>query len=235
MFKLVPKIHLTIFPKAMTGYNSSVLYTDNCTLSAGDKTLHPAYFSYPSNPEWDTGSDVGYDNITNEVTPILTVYMQVANVERRSCCNKPNTILECIRASDFSEGSRVAPALAEGTPWPKPGLTAGAKGGIAAGVVVFVLAVGGIVLYLWIAKRKKRARAASAAAQFDARSSDDDVKLPPEADAGLGIHELTPVDRKQELEGANVSELGDGRSKPSELANTSGPVELPAENTQGKQ
>jgi hypothetical protein len=215
----------------MTGYNSSPLYTDNCTLSAGDKTLYPAYFSYPVNPEWETGSDLGYDNITNEITPILTVYMQVANMERRSCCDTPKTILECIRASDFSEGSRVAPALAEGTPWPKPGLSAGAKGGIAAGVVVFVLAVGGLVLYLWIVKRKKRARAASAALQSDIKSSDNDVKFPPEADADMGIHELTPNDRKQELGGTVVSELGGGKSKPSELANTSGPVELPAENT----
>ena len=194
--------------------------------------MFPAYFSYPSDPEWETGSDLGYDNITNEVTPILTVYLPVANVERTGCCNKPKTILECIRPSNFSEGSRVATALTEGTPWPKPGaLSAGAKGGIAAGVVVFLLAVGGILLYLWIAKRKKRARAATAAAQSDIKSSDDDAKLPPEADAGFGIYELTPKDRKLELDSAVVSELGGGGSKPSELANTSGPVELPAGNT----
>ena len=219
----------------MTGYNSSTLYSDNCTLSAGNKTLYPAYFSYPSDPssEWDIGSDYGYDNITNEITPILTVYMPVANTERRGCCNKPKTILECIRPSNFSEGSRVATALAEGTSWPKPGLSAGAKGGIAAGVVVFVLAVGGILLGLWIVKRKKRARASTEAAQSDIKSSDEDIKLPPEADAGFGVYELTPNDRKQEIDGTTVSELSGGGSKPSELANTSTPVELPAESTKG--
>lgn len=198
--------------------------------------MYPAYFSYPSDPssEWDIGSDYGYDNITNEITPILTVYMPVANTDRRGCCNKPKTILECIRPSNFSEGSRVATALAEGTSWPKPSLSAGAKGGIAAGVVVFVLAVGGILLGLWIVKRKKRAHAASAAARSDIKSSDDDVKLPPEADAGFGVHELTPKDRKHELEGTVVSELDGGKSKPSELANTSGPAELPAEDTKGE-
>ena len=194
--------------------------------------MYPAYFSYPSDPSWgwDAGSDLGYDNITNAITPILTVYLPVANVERRGCCNQPKTILECIRASNFSEGSRVATALAEGTPWPKPGLSAGAKGGIAAGVVVFVLAVGGILLCLWIVKRKKRARAATAAAQFDTKSSDGDTKLPPEADAGFAVYELTSKDRKQEIDGTTISELGGGGSKPSELANISAPVELPAEN-----
>lgn len=205
-------------------------------MSAGNKTLHPAYFSYPSDPswEWDIGSDRGYDNITNTITPILTVYLPVANVERRGCCNKPKSILECIRPSNFREGSRVAPALAEGKPWPKPGLSAGAKGGIAAGVVVFVLAAAGVALYLWMAKRKKRAREASAAAQSDTRSSDEDIKLPPEADGGFSVHELTPKDLKQELDGTTVSELGGGKSKLSELANTSAPVELPAENIKGE-
>lgn len=181
------------------------------------------------NSERRAGSNIGYDNITNEVTPILTVYFTVANVERKQCCDKPQSVLECVRPSNFSEGSRVPAALAKGRPWPKPGLSAGAKGGVAAGVVVFVLAVG-VVLSLWITKRKKRMRAA-AAARSDTKSSDDDIKLPPEADAGSGVHELTPKDRKQELDGAIVSELGGEKSKPSELANTSGPVELPADNT----
>jgi hypothetical protein len=222
-------------PAALTGYNSSILYENNCTLSAGNKTLHYAPFAYPVlNPGWETGSDEGYDNITNAITPILTVYMPVANVERMGCCNAPNTVIECLRARDFNETSRVAPALAAGTPWPKPGaLSAGAKGGVAAGVVVFVLAVAGCLLFLWIAKRKKRARAAAAAAaaQPDLKAGDDDKDLlPPEADAGFSVHELAPRDRKSELDSMVVSELGGGGGKPSELANTSVPAELSAEN-----
>jgi hypothetical protein len=104
--------------------------------------------------------------------------MPVANTERVGCCNMPNSVLECIRPSNFAEGSRVAPALAAGMAWPKPGtLSAGARGGIAAGVIVGVLAAGGLVLYFWIAKRRKRAQAASeaskvgGAAQSDAKPS----------------------------------------------------------------
>jgi uncharacterized protein HemX len=192
--------------------------------------LYPAYFGYPVNPEWQTGSDLGYDNITNAITSILTVYLPVANVERAGCCNQPKTVLECIRASNFSEGSRVAPALAKGTSWPKPGaLNAGAKGGIAAGVVVLVLAVAGILYYFWNAKRKRRARAVATAAQSDIKTDDDDRTLPPEADASFSMYELSPKDRKQELDSMTVSELGGG-GKLSELASTSKPVELPAEN-----
>lgn len=220
---------------ALTGYNSSLLYKNNCTLSApGNKTLHYAPFAYPIlDPEWATGSDAGYDNMTNAITPILTVYMPVANVQRMSCCSTPRTVLECLRARDFNETSRVAPALAAGTPWPKPGaLSAGAKGGVAAGVVLFVLAVGGLVYLLWILKRKKRARAAAAAAaESDDVKTGDDGKglLPPEADAGFGVHELAPRDRKPELDSMVVSELGGGGGKPSELGNTAIPAELSAD------
>jgi hypothetical protein len=216
----------------LTGYNSSLLYDTNCTLSGGNKTLHYSPFAYPVlSPGWEAGTDEGYDNMTNAITPILTVYMPVANVERMGCCNTPKTVLECLRARDFNETSRVAPALAAGTPWPKPGaLSAGAKGGVAAGVVVFVLGVAGLLLYYFrIVKRKKRARAA--AAQTDLKAGGDGKGLlPPEADAGFSIHELAPRDRKVELDSMVVSEMGGGSGKPSELANTSVPAELAAEN-----
>lgn len=199
--------------------------------------MHPVYFSHPVDPEWETGSDNGYDNLTNTVTPILTVFMDVANVERRGCCNTPKSVLECIRPSNFREGSRVSPVLAEGTPWPKPGaLSAGAKGGIAAGVVIFVLIVGGLLFCFWVVKRKKRARAEkAAAAQTDAKLSDNDRDLPPEADAGFGVHELTSKDRKYEVDNTVVSEMGGGGGKASELASTSKPVELPADDTRTRQ
>jgi hypothetical protein len=161
--------------------------------------------------------------------------MPVANTERTGCCNTPNSVLECIRPSTFAEGSRVAPALAAGTAWPKPGaLSAGAKDGIAAGVVVGVLVAVGLGLYFWIVRRRKMAQAASeasmgtgiGAAQSDGKPSHD--LLLPEADAGVGVYELSPKDRKQELDGIVVSELGGGGGKASELASTERAVELPA-------
>lgn len=186
--------------------------------------------------ERNEGGDVGYDNATYEATPVLTVFMPVANVERtrNGSIDDATSVMQCIRASNFSEGSRVAPALPEGTPWPdRNGLSAGAKGGIAAGVVGFALILAG--LGLWLVKRKKRARAVAAAAvvakgQADSQPSGDDKKLPPEANGDGAVHELTPRDRKPEIDSADVSELGGGIGKASELAGTSAPVELPAEN-----
>lgn len=152
-------------------------------------------------------------------------------MERTSVYSIAPSVLQCVRASNISEGSRAAVALPEGTPWPEPGgsgLSAGAKRGIAVGVVVFALIVGGLLLCLWLVKRKKRARAA--AAQSDVTPMEDDKNLPPEADAAYGVHELNPHDRKPEIDGVTVSELGGGGGKPSELANTSAPAELRAEN-----
>ena len=84
------------------------------------------------------------------------------------------------------------------------------------GVVGFVLATGSLPLYPWLAKRKKRAGAAEATLS-DATPSDDDSRMPPEADAAFGVHKLTPNDRKSELDDFVVSELGGGSGRPSEL------------------
>ena len=196
--------------------------------------MYPAYFSYPAPLDWDTGSDLGYDNMTNTIVSILTVKFTVANMERTQCCNRPEVDLQCIRATDFSEGSRVAPALPQGTPWPKPGvLSTGAKGGIAAGVIVLALSTAGILLYFRGAKRKKRARTATEAAQADRKTNNVD-NLPPEADTDSGVHELTSKDRKQELDSLMVSELGSSNSSPAELANTQRLVELPADHYRGE-
>lgn len=204
-------------------------------MSAGDRTYYPVDFDDPVlSPEVRAGSNAGYDDMTSAITPVLTVFMPVANMDvpRNGSWNDAVAVLQCLRPSNFSEGSRVAPALAEGTPWPKPGaLSVGAKGGIAAGVVGFSLATGGVLLYLWLAKRRKRAEAVEAILS-DSIRCDDDSKMPPEADAAFGVHELAPNDRKPELDDAVVSELGSSGCKPSELANTSAPVELPADDTQ---
>lgn len=112
-------------------------------------------------------------------------------------------------------------------------MSAGAKGGIAAGVIVLAFSTAGILLYLWGVKRKKRARTATETAQVDRKTNNVD-NLPPEADTDFGVHELAPKDRKQELDGLIVSELGSSDSSPAELANTQGPVELPADHYRGE-
>lgn len=180
--------------------------------------------------DWEIGTDAGYDNATQDITPILTMYMPVANTERTGSRNYVPSVLRCLQAKNFSESSRVSPALAEGTPWPSSGgsLSAGAKGGIAAGVVVFVLLVSGMLLSLWLIKRRKR-RARDAAERRDEAAGENDKDLPPEADDTVVINELGAKDRKPELDSVDVVELGCGQGEPVELENRTAPAELAAE------
>lgn len=208
------------------------MYYENCTSSADGKTFHkvPRAFGRINN-DLETGTDVGYDNATHDALPILTVHMPVANHQRTSFFTSAPSALQCVQVKDFSEGSRVSPALPEGTAWPSPAdsLSTKAKGGIIAGVVVSVLLVGGLLFILWNLRRKKRRAREVAAARLAVAPSDGGEKLPPEADGSHTVHELSPKDKKPELDSASVTEMEGGEGRPPELETTEAPVELPAE------
>ena len=217
--------------KAMTGYNASILYKKDCASSADGRAFHHVPVAINrANSDWRAGIDAGYDNATRDVLPILTVYMPVANVERTSVYSRAPSVLQCARVKRFSEGSRVSPELPAGTPWPSPanGLSTKVKGGIAAGVVVFVVLVGSLLFCLWFIKRKKR-RSRDAAARF-AVAPGENEQSPREADGPGIVHELSPNDKKHELDSVSVAEMEGGEAKPSELADDDAPVELPVEN-----
>jgi hypothetical protein len=223
--------HPTDPAKALTGYNDSDLYNRNCSASAEDKIFHSVPVAITrANSDWRSGNDIGYDNATHDVLPILTVYMPVANVKRTDFYSIAISALQCVRIKDYSEGSRVSPALPEGTAWPYPatGLSMGANRGIIAGVVVFVVLAGSLLLCLWLVRRKKR-RAKESAARLAAAPDDGNEKLPPEADGSHVVNELSPKDKKPEIDGVTIVEMEGAGGRPSELPNTAAPVELPAE------
>jgi hypothetical protein len=155
--------------------------------------------------------------------------MPVANVKRTSFYSVAVSALQCVRVREYGEESRVSPALPKGTVWPSPvtGLSTSAKSGVIAGVVVFVILVGSLLLCLWLIKRKKR-RTREAVARLAAVPDDETEQLPPEADGSHVISELSPKDRRPEIEGVSIVEM-EGGGRPSELANTAAPVELPTE------
>jgi hypothetical protein len=161
--------------------------------------------------------------------PILAIYMPVANVKRTSFYSIAVSALQCVRVKDYSEESRVSPAVPKGTAWPSlvTGLSTSAKGGVIAGVVVFVVLVGSLLFCLWLIKRKRR-RAREAAARLAAVPGDETEQLPPEADGSHVVSELSPKDRRPEIEGVSIVEM-EGGGRPSELVNTAAPVELPTE------
>jgi hypothetical protein len=221
---------LTNPTKALTGFNDSILYSANCTPHGDGKTFHrvPVPINRANN-DWRSGTDAGYDNATRDILPILTVYMPVANVKRTSFYSVAPSALQCVRTQEFSESSRVSPSLPKGTPWPSSsagGLSGKAKGGVIAGVVVFVVLVAGLLFLLWLIKRKKRRAREAEAARL---SVAPDEKLPPEADGSLAVHELDPRDKKPELDGVSVAEMEGGGGRPPELATREAPVELSAE------
>jgi len=183
-----------------------------------------------ANSDWRLGTEVGYGNATHDVLPILTVYMPVANVKRTDFYSIAISALQCVRVKDYSEGSRVSPALLEGTAWPSSstGLSMGAKGGIIAGVVVFVVLVGGLLLGLWFVRRRKR-RAKVSAERLAVAYDDGNEKLPPEADGSHIVNELSPKDKKPEIDGVTIVEMEGTGGRPSELPTTAAPVELPVE------
>lgn len=82
--------------------------------------------------------------------------------------------------------------------------------------------------------KRKRAQAAAAAVkvQSDALPSGKHKDLPPraEADGTNSVRKLTFHDRKLEIDGMNVLELGSSNSKAPKLTDTSSPAALPAEN-----
>lgn len=182
----------------------------NCTLSAApNKTLN-LFSSGASSPD-------SYDNATQALHAMLTVYMPVANVDRKGeFTSWANSTLRCVRAKDIARGSRVPAALPQGKRYHYStggGLSKGALAGIVVGAIVAVGVLAGIALGL---KRKRRRTSAQKAGPSPAEDGGKSIPLPPEADDAAQISELHSVDRKPELASAELVELRGDRSKPAE-------------------
>ena len=111
----------------------------------------------------------------------------------------------------FSEGSRVSPALPSGTPYSSGhSLSGGAIAGIVVGVIALVAVVAGLVALFWLRKRKQRRLADEEHKQKLSHVSEQ------EADS-REIAELTPEDRKPEVDSKKVVELEGRHEEPAEL------------------
>ena len=114
----------------LTGYNSYG-FEESCAIRDGAHKLTLLPFQ---------NVNKNYDNATREVLPILTVYFPVANAERTSSISPADAQLACLRASTFSEGSRISPALPNGTAIRYGnGLSAGAVAGMLFGLLVWMV------------------------------------------------------------------------------------------------
>lgn len=187
----------------LTGYNSSIMdISSDCSFSDGNKTFHGVMTRVDRNET--------YDVATRNVYPVLSVYFSVANHDRVSYTSYADSEFVCLRAKTFTEGSRVSPSLPAGTAYSTTSkLSGGAIAGIVIGTLVGVALCG---LGVWFFLR--RHNRASKAKRLPEVIGNEDKS--PEID-GTERHELSPVDKKIEIDNGQVTELGNAQGKPGEL------------------
>ena len=139
-------------------------WIENATLAQGSGyTLREAYNVYQNLTGDPATQNLVYDNATRNVIPVLSVFFPQANDTRSRATDGSWAQMTCLRAEEYSQGSRVAALLPSPTPdhISKP-LTNGAKAGIAVGIIAgFVLIVTGTCLMV----QRLRSREARAVTQ----------------------------------------------------------------------
>ena len=213
---------------ALTGNNFTNLDKTPCDLTASpDKHFRQI------TTQIQNSSFPAFWNATQSIYPILTVFMPVANAvaSKSDFASQANSSLRCVRARDPHTSIDV-PALPPGEPWAAEdenhsGLSAAAKGGIAAGAVVVTLLLAGCVA--WLYRRKPRSRrseksqqstsvSANAAEQDHAAEAllKNEQKVFFEADVGSCVEGKPSRDYKVQLDGIPMAEL-DGNRRSAEL------------------
>lgn len=134
----------------MTGYNESVVYATGCSLSDNGRKWHELL------TETVDYSSANYALLVQTVTPIIAVWMPIANADRPSSISYAQAGMICVKTDTINRGSRKPAAL----PLPTPvgdggGLSGGAIAGIVVGVVVGVALIAGLAAWWFLAKRRK--------------------------------------------------------------------------------
>lgn len=204
----------------------------NCTFESAWDTPHvltqtsynaPPGFRYPHNAT--NGSAVAsYDELVQQVWPILTVTFPPANISRQSSQGWAAT-MTCIKAGDVKADSRGPPALPAAKAVHFPGeLSRGAIAGIVVGTVLGAVVLAGVGWWIW-KKYWKRSKVSG--------DQDEDVKnlsaMSGETTNQLDSKEATvQLDSKEkpvQLDGVQRSEMGNVDMRP-ELSGSVPPQEL---------
>lgn len=141
---------------ALTGYNSTYAFpTGQCTLNGTFQQLLTEVES-----TYDDYSNAYYDLFVYTPWPILTVFLPVANAERRGWIQDAKTSVSCVRVDHFNPGARVSPALPSPTPDVLEdggnGLSKGAIAGIIVAAVVSVVLMAGTAVWCVVLCRRRR-------------------------------------------------------------------------------
>ncbi|MCJ1398422.1 hypothetical protein MMC11_001620 [Xylographa trunciseda] len=170
-----------------------------------------------------------YDNAYRDVKAIFTVFTPPANVTRISEHSTGEAFLNCLRITNTSSSSRVAPTLPGPTNVVFPGtLTGGDIAGIVIGCVAGVAILAGVI-YLLL-RRRRRARQTAAAAALpsseatkekggDRTEVDSRGVVEASAHAGASGRAERKGQAVEELQGTELQTMLQGDSQPIELGN----------------
>lgn len=141
------------FFSALTGYNGSGIYNTCFTNATG---FADSYWLIQS--ESSEATDSNYDDVVRGTSPILAVWMPIANVNRPSTIANAKAGMMCLSPRIVNTGSRKPAALPVAKPvGGRGGLSEGAIAGIVVGVIVGMGIVGGLAAR-WFLKRRKSAK-----------------------------------------------------------------------------
>jgi hypothetical protein len=194
---------------------------DPCTLKDESNETFHSIFGYQYAEDYAT-SHAQYDKLRDDVKPVLTVFMPVANSERQVLVNEASSTMTCVQVTDYNPGSRI-PA-SQGEPTPVHISTGGASlsnSEIAGVVVAVTLGFGLLVvaLVVWWLRRRKASRAVAQTSPSDSPVYEKDSQV------AVATEELGNDGARHELE-QHGPELPDAGSK--------NPVELEASNADSR-
>lgn len=126
------------------------MYATGCTLQDDGRTWHELL------TDTVDYNRANYALLTQTVTPIIAVWMPIANADRPSTISYAQAGMICVKTDTFNPGSVQPAALPSPTPvGGSRGLSGGAIAGIVVGVVVGVALIAGLAVWWFLAKRRK--------------------------------------------------------------------------------
>jgi hypothetical protein len=202
-----------------TDYDSTGLFFgspgDPCMAKGDSNKTFNGVFAYLY-AEDNATSHAKYDKLQADVSPLLTVFMPVANSKRSVSVTQASSTMTCARVTDYKPGSRIPASLGEPTPVHISTGGASLSNGEIAGVVVAVTLGSGLLavaLVVWWLRRRKASRAVAQTSPSDSPLYEKDSQV------AVATTEIGNDGARHELE-QHRPELPDAGSK--------NPVELEA-------
>lgn len=202
-----------------------MVYGQNCEITDDGRKWHELVSTI------NDFSRENYALLTQTVTPVIAVWMPIANADRPSTIQYAQAGMICGQANNYAPGSLRPAALPTPTPVGSGGgLSGGAIAGIVVGVIVGVGLIVGLAMWWFMRRRRKAKKSAGSGAvggEFDEKDTKDlsgsisginDVKntqsSPVEAPGGeRPVTELPQQDFRPELDAGKDNQVFESDAK----------------------